>query len=113
LKASLILGIIWATWHVIPFVQTGNPSSWILWKSLSTVAIRILIVWLYNNTGKSVFASILFHDMTNISEFLFPNYGSHTDPFVTSMITWFMVAIVVFGWGAKTLAKYKYASGSS
>lgn len=109
LKASFILGVVWAIWHLIPFMQTGNPPNWILWKSLSTVAMRILIVWIYNNTGKSVFASILFHDMTNISEFLFPNYGSHNDPLVTSMITWFVVAIVIFGWGAKTLAHYRCA----
>jgi membrane protease YdiL (CAAX protease family) len=111
-KASLILGVVWAIWHVIPFVQTGNPPMWIVWKSLSTVALRILIVWIYNNTGKSVFAVILFHDMVNVSEFLFPNYGSHLDPFVTGLITLLTAAIVIFGWGAKTLARYRYVSVS-
>ncbi len=105
-KASLILGVVWAAWHVIPFIQTGNPPMWIVWKSLSVVAIRVLIVWVYNNTGRSVFAAILIHDMTNVSEFLFPNYGSHYDPFVGGLITWLAVAVIVFGWGRKTLAQY-------
>jgi hypothetical protein len=109
LKASLILGVIWAIWHAIPWVQTGNPPNWIVWQALSAVALRILIVWIYNNTGKSVFAAILVHDMTNVSEFLFPNYGSHYNPFVTSMITLLAVGIVIFGWGTKTLARYRYA----
>jgi membrane protease YdiL (CAAX protease family) len=111
LKASLILGVVWALWHGIPFVQTGNPPNWIVWKSLSVVALRILIVWLYNNTGKSVFAAILFHDMINVSEFLFPNYGSHYDPFVTGLITWLTAGIFTFGWGAKTLAGNRYSYG--
>jgi membrane protease YdiL (CAAX protease family) len=100
LKASLILGVVWAIWHAIPFVQTGNPANWIVWQSLSTVALRILIVWIYNNTGKSVFAAILVHDMVNMSWSLFPNYGSHYDPFVTGLITWLTAVIVIFGWGA-------------
>ena len=110
LKASLILGVLWAIWHAIPFVQTENPPMWILWKSLSTIALRILIVWIYNNTGKSVFAAILFHDMVNVSEFLFPNYGSHLDPFVSGLIIWLTVAIVIFAWEPSTLARYRNAS---
>ncbi len=109
LKASLILGVVWAIWHSIPYLQTGNPPNWIVWQSVSAVALRTLIVWIYNNTGKSVFAAILFHDMVNVSWSLFPNYGSHFDPFVTGIITWLTVVIVTFGWGTKTLARYRYA----
>jgi membrane protease YdiL (CAAX protease family) len=112
LKAGLILGVVWATWHLIPFVQTGNPPSWIAWQSLSVIALRILIVWIYNNTGKSVFAAILVHDMVNVSWSLFPNYGSHYDPFVTGMITWLTVVIVIIVWGTKSLAGYRHASVS-
>ncbi len=99
-KASLLLGIVWAIWHSIPYIQTHNPATWILWQSLSVVAIRILIVWIYNNTGKSVFAAILFHDMTNMSWAFFPNNGSYYDPFVTGMITFLTVAIILVGWRA-------------
>ena len=112
LKASLILGVVWAIWHAIPFVQTGNPPIWIVGQSFYTVALRILIVWIYNNTGKSVFAAILFHVMSNISWSLFPNYGSHYDPFVAGLIAWLTAAAIIFGWGAKTLAQYRYASVS-
>jgi membrane protease YdiL (CAAX protease family) len=101
-KASLLLGIVWAIWHAIPYLQTHNPLAWVLWQSLSAVAIRILIVWIYNNTGRSVFAAILFHDMTNLSWALFPNYGSGYDPFVTGVITFLTVAIVLVGWRAST-----------
>ncbi len=108
-RASLILGIVWAIWHSIPYVQTGNPPSWVLWQSLSAIALRILIVWIYNNTGKSVFAAIVFHDMVNISWSMFPNYGSHFNPFLTGLIIWVAVGIVMFLSDPKTLTRHGIA----
>ena len=103
-NASLILGSVWALWHVVPFIQTHNTPAWVVWQSLGTVGLRVLIVWLYNNTGKSVFVAILVHTMINVSEFLFPNYGSHYDPVTTGTLTIMTAAIVTFFWRAKTLA---------
>lgn len=103
-NASLILGSVWAIWHVVPFIQTHNTPAWVVWQSLGTVGLRVLLVWLYNNTGKSVFVAILFHVMINVSEFLFPNYGSHYDPVTTGILIIMTAAIVTFFWGAKTLA---------
>ncbi len=104
LKAAVVLGGVWALWHAIPFVQTRNSRRWIVWQSIYTVASRILTVWIYNKTGKSVFAAILFHDMSNVSWSLFPNYGSHYDPSVTGLITSATAAIVTLGWRPKTLS---------
>jgi hypothetical protein len=36
---------------------------------------RVIIVWLCNNTGRSVFIAVIFHTMMNLSEYMFPNYG--------------------------------------
>jgi CAAX protease family protein len=105
---SLILGSVWAIWHVIPELQ-ANPPAWVAGQCFSTIGLRILIVWLYNNTGKSVFAAIVFHDMVNVSEFLFPNYGSHYDPVISGALTAITAVIVTFFWGSKTLARYRYA----
>ena len=55
LQAGILLGLVWAAWHIIPVVQAGRGSVWIAWQCLAWVSGRALIVWLYNNTGKSVF----------------------------------------------------------
>ncbi|MGW0251833.1 hypothetical protein ACWDYH_34905 [Nocardia goodfellowii] len=34
----------------------------------------MLIVWLHNNTGRGVFAAILFHAMLNVTAVLTPDY---------------------------------------
>ncbi len=108
LKASIILGVVWQIWHIVPDLQAHNTAIWIVWHSLFSISVRILMVWIYNNTGKSVFAVILVHTMDNVSWTLFPNYGSGYDPFFTCIFAFLLVVIVVIGWGPKTLARYRY-----
>lgn len=101
IKASLILGVLWAIIHYIPFVQTRHSASWIVWQSVKTIAMRVVLVWLYNKTGKSVAATTLYHATDNVSAFLFPNFGSHYNSLVTGMLTAVTAAVVVFGWMRK------------
>jgi membrane protease YdiL (CAAX protease family) len=112
LGASLIIGIVWATVHIAPDVQGGHTWAWIAGQRGFSVALRVLLIWLYNNAGKSVFAAILVHDMDNVSVFtLFPNGGgSHYIPAITAALTAIAAALVTFLWGAKTLAQYRYAA---
>jgi membrane protease YdiL (CAAX protease family) len=109
LKAGLILGVVTAIWHIIPGLQAHQTLTYITWQGLFDVAGRVLYVWLYSNTGKSVFGAILFHDMYNIGYVLFPNNGSHYDPAIAFPITLVIAVIVTFLWGAQTLARYRYA----
>jgi membrane protease YdiL (CAAX protease family) len=109
LTASIVLGIVWTLWHVIPFVQMGRTPTWIVWHGLGMVMARILYVWIYKNTGESVFAVSLFHAMHNVSTVLLPSYGWAYDAFVTFVILAGTVATVVFLWGPGTLARYRFA----
>jgi hypothetical protein len=110
LKTSLVLGSGWAVWHVTLYAQAHHDLAWIAWQTSSLVAVRLLIVWLYNNTGKAVLTAILFHDMMNVSQGLFPNSASHYDPAVTAPIIMIAAVIVTFLWGAKTLARYRFTA---
>ncbi|MGA7871454.1 MAG: CPBP family intramembrane glutamic endopeptidase [Candidatus Binatus sp.] len=105
LGAGILLGLVWAAWHFVPLIEANRSLVWIAWHSLFTVAFRVLIVWLYNNTGKSVFAAALFHATSNLSWQLFPIYGSYYDPRVSSLIVTFAAVIVTVLWGLRTLAR--------
>jgi membrane protease YdiL (CAAX protease family) len=109
LKASIILGTVWGLWHLWGYLQLNDGPEWAIWQFLGSIPLRILIVWLYNNTGKSILAGILFHAMINVSEFSFPNYGSHYDPFISGIIFALVAGIVVFMWGPRTLRQYRFA----
>ncbi|MDF2510647.1 MAG: hypothetical protein K0S04_513 [Herbinix sp.] len=107
LKTGVFIGAIWGIWHVIPLIQAGNDPIWIVWQVITSIFNRILMIWIYNNSRKNVFLGIIYHMMINVSVFLFPNYGSHYDPAITSIILGIVTMIVTFLWGSKTLAKYR------
>ncbi len=98
LTAALVLGGIWALWHLVSFLQTTGDLTWVFWQSANTVGLRVLIVWLFINTGRSVFAAVVFHTMTNVSEFTFPVFGSHYDPFITTVLVGIAVVLVAIVW---------------
>jgi membrane protease YdiL (CAAX protease family) len=104
LPAAIFLGLLWAIWHIVPLVQARRSPTWIAWWCLGTVAARILIVWLYNNTGKSVFAATAFHTMVNISWQLFPINGSYFDPRINGLMMAVAAAVVIGVWGPRALA---------
>lgn len=87
LTASVWLGLVWAVWHYISLMQAHRSPEWIAWWSLHTIALRIIITWLYNRAGKSVFVAAVFHAMINLSWQLFPNNGSLYNPRVFGLIT--------------------------
>jgi uncharacterized protein len=98
LTTSIILGSVGAIWHFVPLIEMGRAPAWIAWWALGAVALRTLTVWLYNNTGRSLFAVIVFHATFNVSFAVFPNYGSHWNPAVAGAITAIAALIVTFLW---------------
>ena len=72
LVSSLILGTVWALWHVPLFYMSGyyegttfQPELW--WFLPSIVLTAIIGTWVYNNTARSVLAVILFHFFGNFT----------------------------------------------
>jgi membrane protease YdiL (CAAX protease family) len=71
--ASLIVGVIWASWHLPELLSdvTGQrpPLQFVVW----IVAQSVVYTWVYNGTRGSVLLVILMHGSTNtIGRFLFP-----------------------------------------
>jgi len=58
----------------------------IFWHSLSAIAMRVIIVWLYENTKASIPVAVLFHTMINLSWAVFPLAGSYYDPLINGLI---------------------------
>ena len=109
LTASFIMGSMHAIWHVPSMIEVGQTATLIAWGLLFTVGFRILSVWLYNNTGKSVFASILFHAIFNVSRSVFPrSYYELADGAVGYSIIIITAVIVAFLWGSETLSRYRF-----
>jgi len=93
--ASLLLGVAWAIFHFVALLQAHRSWEWIGWWSLWTVSARVIMVWLYNRTRRSVFGTVLFHAESNVCWQLFPIHGSYFDPQVTGVITAFLAIIAI------------------
>lgn len=115
LGASLVLGIVSLLWHLVPLMEEPHTPMWIVWHSAHGIPLRVLMVWLYNNTGKSMFSVAAFHATVNIGEVVWPFIGTTGayDPFITTILLTIMATLVTFLWGPKTLAQYRYARPGS
>lgn len=106
LATGLIMGSIWGVWHIVGYVQAGHPAVWVIGQTLGAIPLRVLIVWLYNNAARSMFAAIVLHAMTNVSESLFPDYSSRYAPAVLAGVIAIAAVIVTLLWGSKTLSRF-------
>ena len=103
LRAAIIVGVVWALWHVIPFAQMGRSAAWIFWQGAGMVCIRIIIVWLVVNAGRSIAVAVLFHMMSNSVWGMFPDFGPWYDPQVMCLVLLAPVTVVVALCGPATL----------
>ncbi len=67
LTSSLILGLIWAIWHLPLFWLPGDFHQQLplLWFLLQTMAITILYTWVFNATRGSLWMILLLHAASN------------------------------------------------
>jgi membrane protease YdiL (CAAX protease family) len=61
LFAALILGVLWAFWH-LPFYITG-VDDWA--EMVQIIAWTVALAWLFNNTRGSVLLVMMMHAMSN------------------------------------------------
>lgn len=101
LTTGLLLGVVWAVWHVVGFVQADRTALWIAGQCLSTVAIRVLMVRLFDATGGVVLTAIVVHTAVNVGQSTFPGYPEQALPAVVFGLVSAFVAAVAVGLSAR------------
>ena len=107
LIASLILGVLWAFWH-LPFVVTGEH----IWidATLFIIEWSIVYTWLFNNAKGSVLIVMLFHAMNNTFSSAFESQmfsgADSVNQAWLRLALWGVVAIVlVIVYGSQNLSR--------
>ncbi|HXL81736.1 MAG TPA: CPBP family intramembrane glutamic endopeptidase [Pyrinomonadaceae bacterium] len=97
--ASIILGIIWATWHLPLFFFPGNDllgQSFPLYL-LQVTAVSVAMAWLYWRTGGSLLLVMLLHAAVNNTKDIVPSADLNaTTPWALShsLVAWLTVALL-------------------
>lgn len=110
LQAGLVTGAIWASVHAPVWLLAGQSLEWCLWQMLFVVAIRVLMTWVYNNIGRSLFAMDLLHPGFFVWWYLWPVDGtglsipSFYDPRNLAITAIVIAVLVTIRWGARSLA---------
>jgi uncharacterized protein len=101
LAATLLLGVVWAGWHLPAFFYLPNFRAMGLAGApgfaLGVLAGAVLLTWLYNSTGGSLLAVILWHGMFNV--FTASQAGQGTVAMVMSIavMVWAVAALALAG----------------
>ena len=101
LFSSLIVGTIWAIWHIpLFFIKGTSQYDWqsqsgllpaILGYSLFVIVSSIQFAWVFNNTGRSVLLAAVMHGASN-------TWGGYIDVYrgqFGGMLTFIAVSVVV------------------
>ncbi len=118
LKAGVVLGVVWGLMHIPLFSASTVSIRWIAWQCVYIAMTRVLFVWVYNNSGRSLSTVALMHATFSIGWMLFPPSGgllvpSFYDPRNLALTATVAVVTVSFVWGPETLAQFGYGFGAA
>jgi membrane protease YdiL (CAAX protease family) len=98
LAASMVIGAVWVVFHLVPLLQAARSVAWIAWWTLGTLGLRVVLVWLYEHTGRAVIGVSIMHASYNLAWQLYPVRGSFYDPAVTSTVVAAVAVVVALLW---------------
>lgn len=112
LGASVVIGLAWGVWHWLPWYRNFGSIGIVFWMTAMDILLRALIFWLYNNTRNSILIAAVFHASFNVAYRMFPGEGRSFDPFAACLVLAACTLIVMWLWGARTMASYRFSAAA-
>ncbi|HEY3054880.1 MAG TPA: type II CAAX endopeptidase family protein [Thermoanaerobaculia bacterium] len=98
-SASVLLGVIWALWHLPLFFTRGADKygqSFLVY-TLQVTALSVALAWLYVRTDGSLLLTMLMHSAVNQSKDIVPSaVPDAMNPFTLSgsLVAWLTIAVL-------------------
>ena len=102
---SVLLGVVWALWHLPLFYATGTAQSSLPMGlyTVSVIASSVLFAWLFKRSQGSIISVLVLHTAVNAFPMLIPVMvqpdGSNLRPFQIVVGFQVLVAIVLLVFG--------------
>ncbi len=111
LAAGICLGLLHTAWHVVPDYLGSSGvfgvywlPHFLIWMVATMTAMRVLIVWVYANTGSLLLAQLMHASSTGFLSILGPSLSPTNDILcyaVYAAILWLAVVIVAALYGKR------------
>jgi len=74
LVASLVLGVVWALWHLPLWFMTGTSQGFMPFGAfvMMIVSLSVILTWVYVESGRSMFLAMWTHGVANAFMAVFP-----------------------------------------
>jgi membrane protease YdiL (CAAX protease family) len=106
LTSSILVGLLWAGYHLGNYVLTGSHAGLTLWEyTLRVILLSILYTWVFNNTKGSVLAVVLFHAASNVNIFWTEFVLNNLWPYFGVLLAMAILIVAIFG--PKNLVRQK------
>jgi membrane protease YdiL (CAAX protease family) len=111
LRASIIVGIIWGTWHLWPAMLPGGLADLTISDLAQTyvrlISTAIIYAWIYNSTNGSLFLVMVAHAGHNLATELvpIPVAGAHVVTVIVALLYLAVATAVVLISGPRTLSR--------
>lgn len=112
LVSSLIVGVLWSSWHLPLFLTKGTIQyEWkaqvgllpaVLAYSLYVTAESIQCTWVFNNTKGSVLVAAVMHGALNAWNQYIDVYRGHFGGILTYMLVMVIVSLLITLWAGST-----------
>lgn len=98
LTSSILVGILWAEYHLGNYVLTGSHGGLTFWEyTFRVILLSILYTWVFNNTQGSVLAVVLFHTASNVGIFWTEFVLNTLLPYFGVLLVMVIGIVVIFG----------------
>jgi len=95
LSATLVLGVLWALWHLPIFFYVFEPAIAVGWF-FGLMSGAILFTWLYNSTGGNLLAVALWHGTFNFITASAAGEGLGAAIMSTFVMIWAVALIFIY-----------------
>ncbi|MHA2370118.1 MAG: CPBP family glutamic-type intramembrane protease [Candidatus Hodarchaeales archaeon] len=115
-ETSLILGVIWALWHLPLFFIRGIGQNtdmdrlgpfYLVNFILITIGLTFIYTWLYTNSESNVFLVLVFHGIANGSAALFNLWDTLESMTMTVILVWVIAISLIIYYGPNSFCKEK------